>query len=186
MDVGVLSRVPGLFNLDYPPPAYIGDIENAPVVLLNGNGGYKSVETPLEFPDAAAAKRALDLLHNPRPVSSRDVSPYYASANYAPWLKTGELALVNAVAYRAPEITGGVVRVSHELPSALLHRRWLNDELIPAARAGRRLIVAHRNRLWNLPRSRESLGLLFTSNARSKSLPDETLNDVKQFLASRH
>jgi hypothetical protein len=57
-DADVLSTAPYLFNLDYPPPAYVGDIENASVVLLNGNGGYKP-ETKLEFPDSASIDRAL-------------------------------------------------------------------------------------------------------------------------------
>ncbi len=34
------------FNLNFPPPAFIGDVENAPVVLLEANGGYDPVVTP--------------------------------------------------------------------------------------------------------------------------------------------
>ena len=44
-DQNFLDGAPGVFNLSYPPPAYIGDIENAPIVLLNGNGGYNAQVT---------------------------------------------------------------------------------------------------------------------------------------------
>jgi hypothetical protein len=41
----------GCFNLCYPPPAFIGDIVNARVIILLLNGGYNKKLTPAEFPD---------------------------------------------------------------------------------------------------------------------------------------
>jgi hypothetical protein len=37
------------FNLEFPPPAFIGDIINAPVILLDANGGFDPIVTPNEF-----------------------------------------------------------------------------------------------------------------------------------------
>ena len=129
-DTAVLATVPNLFNLDFPPPAYVGDIESARVILLNGNGGYKPKVTPLEFPDRIAVERAINRLHHPAPIERSDVCSYYADANYARWLQSGELAMVNAIAYRAPEITEDVARISKKLPSTLLHIHWLRVEAI--------------------------------------------------------
>jgi hypothetical protein len=183
-DADILATVPNLFNLDFPPPAYVGDIENAPVILLNGNGGY-TAETKLEFLDAASIDRAIDRLHNPAAIDPINVCSYYAQANYAGWFNSGELAMVNAVAYRAPEITKDVHRIAKILPSTLLHIRWLKEEVITAAEKGLRLVIAHRNGLWSLKRIDEPQGVHFTSNARSKHLPSETLEVIQQFLSQR-
>jgi hypothetical protein len=181
-DADVLSSAPGLFNLDFPPPAYVGDIEHAPVVLLNGNGGYKPSVTPLEFPDAASVQRAIARMHNPTPVESSDISKYYTNANYARWLKSGEMAMVNAVAYRAPNITAAVARVAKKLPSTQLHIQWLMDEVMPAVRSGKRFVVAHRNRLWNLSRNNDWPGFYFSSNPRLPHLSQDALSRIDQFL----
>lgn len=66
-DAEVLSTGPGLFNLHFPPPAYVGDLERAPVVLLNVSGGYKLFVAPLAFPDAASVQRAIARMHDPTP-----------------------------------------------------------------------------------------------------------------------
>jgi hypothetical protein len=172
-----------LFNLDFPPPAYVGDIENARVILLNGNGGYKPAVTPLEFPDKIAVERAVSRLHHPVPIESTDVCSYYADANYAHWLQSGELAMVNAIAYRAPEITGNIAQISKRLPSTLLHIHWLRTEAMTAAQVGKRLIIAHRNRLWALKRDSELPGVHFTSNPQSPHLANRTLEIIERFLS---
>ena len=48
-DRPVFDRLKHTFNLDYPPPAFIGDIDHAPVVVLMANGGYDAKLTPTEF-----------------------------------------------------------------------------------------------------------------------------------------
>jgi hypothetical protein len=181
-DADVLERAPGIFNLDYPPPAFVGDIDNAPVIFLNGNGGYKQDVTPLEFPDTASIERAITRLHHPGLIDPADVSSYYARANYSQWLKSGELALVNAVAYRAPRITEDINRIARKLPSTQAHVQWLWEDVIPAARDGLRYIVVHRNRLWNLKRDKAFSGMHFTSNPVSEYLAGETLVAIKMFL----
>jgi hypothetical protein len=140
------------FHLDFPPPAYVGDVDRAPVILLMAHGGYDPALMPVEFPDEAAVQLYLDRLHAPRPVPPEEVSPYYAAANYAPLIASGHLALVNAVAYRSPKFKDVPENraVAEDLPSTLLHRRWLREELIPSALSDGRMIVMHQWRLWGL------------------------------------
>lgn len=66
-DTVVLGAQPQSFNFDYPPPAYLGDVENAPFVVLMLNGGYDPVITQKEVPDNGAVARYMDLLHHPGP-----------------------------------------------------------------------------------------------------------------------
>jgi len=42
------------FNLKFPPPAFVGDVDAAPIVILMSNGGYKPGITEREFPDEAS------------------------------------------------------------------------------------------------------------------------------------
>ncbi len=42
------------FNLRFPPPAFVGDPDSAPIIILMSNGGYKPGITEAEFPDDAA------------------------------------------------------------------------------------------------------------------------------------
>lgn len=165
------------FNLDWPPPAYIGDVVNAPYVLLMMNGGYDPQFTPTEFSHDDAIKRYIDLLHNPRPIDPKLVSPYY-TGNYGEYIRTGRLALVNAVAYRSGKLSGETKnkKLAHNLPSTLLHRQWLRNELIPQALSGDRKIIAHRNRMWQLDRDEYNHpNIIFTRSAVSSSLPREVL-----------
>jgi len=102
------------FNLQFPPPAFIGDIVNAPVIILENNGWYDRHMTPGEFPDLKACDEFREMLSAPRPVNptARSVSRYYLERNYSQWLIRGEAALVNGVAYRS--VDGGVpIRLRH-------------------------------------------------------------------------
>ena len=105
LDESVLAANKHCFNLDYPPPAFIGDIINAPVILLDANGGYDPVVTPTEFADLGSTDRFLDLLRNPRALHPGLIAPYYGARNFAELIAAGELALVNAVAYRSRSIS---------------------------------------------------------------------------------
>ena len=49
------------FNLQFPLPASVGD--DAPVVILMTNGGYKLGITEAEFPNARASKDYWRYLH---------------------------------------------------------------------------------------------------------------------------
>lgn len=184
-DEAIIAGHSHLFNLEYPPPAYIGDIENAPVILLNGNGGYKADITPSEFTTLESRHRHIERLHRPAPMSPDEVSSYYARANYAHWLKSGDLAMVNAIAYRSVGISNAIERLARKLPSTNLNIQWLTSEVIPAAKEGNRFVIAHRNRLWRLQRSGAIPGVYFTSNPRSEALSLEALSKIESFLARR-
>lgn len=170
------------FNLDYPPPAFMGDVDNAPVILLMANGGYDAVKTPAEFPDDESVQRYLSQLHRPRAVSPRTISPYYDAGNYGDLIENGKLALVNAVAYRSPKISNEPENraLAKRLPSTQVHRRWLRDELIPQAFAGERVVVVHRNRLWALSQdeSRHS-NIIFSRAPVSRFLSREIVERIK-------
>lgn len=140
------------FNLDYPPPAFIGDVVNAPIVILSNNGGYSETGTPKEFPDRDALDEYRDMLSNPRPLSrnERTVARYYLERNYTQWLVDGVATLVNGVAYRS--VNGKakhVTRMTKTLPSALVHQTWLRQVLLPQAERGERFVIVHRWSRWN-------------------------------------
>ncbi|MCB6176540.1 hypothetical protein LHP98_00155 [Rhodobacter sp. Har01] len=151
-DAPVFANTDHSFHLDFPPPAYVGDVDRAPVILLMAHGGYDPALMAVEFPDQASIQRYLDRLHDPRPVQPGDVSPYYAAANYAPLIASGRLALVNAVAYRSRKFKDAPENraLAEHLPSTFLHRRWLRQNLIPSALVGDRMVVVHQWRLWGL------------------------------------
>ncbi len=139
------------FNLDYPPPAFIGDIINAPVIILDNNGGYDPALTPGEFARPGAAERYRRQLANPEPLDPdrHVVSPYYLQRNYTRWLISGEAALVNALAYRSVDSNAPLVKkLNRILASAIYHRKWLSEVLVPLARKGERFVVVHRRGLW--------------------------------------
>lgn len=181
-DVPVFDGYSHSFNLDYPPPAFIGDVENAPVVLLDANGGYNPDETPQEFAVPSAVERYIDQLHNPRRLRPSELAPYYARRNFASLIGDGRLALVNAVAYRSAGISKEPQnrRVAALLPSTDVHRRWLRTELLKQAASGERLVIAHRNSLWNLKKSEHSIeGVIFTTNPVSPDLSFAILDLIR-------
>lgn len=188
LDAPVFATNPHSFNLDYPPPAFIGDINNAPVVLLEANGGFDPVVTPSEFAAPDALDRYLDLLRNPRAVHPGQIAPYYCARNYADLIAAGEMVLVNAVAYRSVSISRepNNRRLAEQLPSTAIHRAWLRDVLVPAASRGERLVVAHRTALWRIKRSEPDLnGVIFTTNPVSADMSRATLAEIRAFLDGR-
>ena len=139
------------FNLEFPPPAFIGDILNAPIIILDNNGGYDHT-TPREFPDDRAREEYRSALKTPRQLNpnAASTSPYYLRRNFSRWLITGEAALINGVAYRSKDGNAlGVKQLTRELPSALFHQRWLRETLAPLAMSGERFVVIHRWGRWN-------------------------------------
>ena len=143
-----------ILNRDYPPPAFIGDVDNAPVVILMGNGGYDPQATPLEFPNEGSVTRYIAYLRKPRPIEPNLISPYYAQHYAAPLIRTGKAVIVNACAYRSSRkmnAGGRLQPLADALPSVSVARNWVQNELKVAANAGDRLVVVHRPGLWCLP-----------------------------------
>ena len=173
------------FNFDYPPPAYVGDIVRAPVVMLLTNGGY-SDGTQNEFSRQGDTERYLERLHDPSLMRPEGYSQYYLKWNYTKFLTEGDLAIVNVVAYRSPGFSYDNQKIADMLPSAERHRRWLREELLPAAAAGERLVVAHRHRHWKLdPEKDRQRNLIYPNGWRNPRLERETKEQVEKFLASR-
>lgn len=171
------------FNLDYPPPAYVGDVEQAPAILLMANGGF-NVKTADEFREAGSVQRYIERLHNPKPVDPAEISPYYDAGNYGDLIKSGKLALINAVAYRSKKISDENENKSlaKRLPSTLLHHRWLKEEMIPQAISGKRLIIAHRNGLWPLRKWQVNHpNIIFSPNPNSPYLTHKILDRIRDF-----
>jgi len=188
LDEPFFERFRHNFNLDYPPPAYIGDIESAPVVLLEAHGGYGEEVTPAEFADPGTAAMYLRRLYDPGPVVAEKVAPYYGERNYADLIASGVLALVNAVAYRTPDMSKEASnrKLVERLPSTAVHRTWLKSELLSQVARGERLVVANRSGLWDLQRSGDPVpGLVFTPNPRMSDLDRGTLEYVHNWLTKK-
>lgn len=185
-DAEVLSRHEHTFNLDFPPPAFIGDVDNAPIVILMANGGYdphKITGTQSEFLEPSDFAEHLQMLQSERICIPRRLSPYYTENTVFPWVRGGSAVIVNAVAYRSPKITEEPQNqeVARILPSARVHKEWLLEEVLPAAERGQRCVVAHRRRLWKLPKKIIFHGMFicpqipFPPTCREISLPSLVL-----------
>lgn len=178
------------FNLDYPPGAYVGDIVNAPVIILDNNGGYDPVMTPGEFPDAEARASFMAALASPGPVDfqARHVSPYYRKRNFAKLLASGLAALVNGVAYRSVDGTApGVKALTRALPSAQFHRAWLTGEVLPLAERGERFVVVHRTSRWldAVAPFRNHPNAIVSRSSISPDLSRAELQAIDAFLGQR-
>ena len=64
-DAAVMNNYPGVFNLDYPSPAFTGDVLNARIIIVMGNGGYKPGITDSEYVDPETADWQLQRLREP-------------------------------------------------------------------------------------------------------------------------
>jgi hypothetical protein len=98
----------------------------------------------------------------------------------------GQAVIVNAIAYRSHSITNEPAnkKMRKILPSALLHRRWLLNDVLPAVKAGKRKVIAHRPSLWDLDRTRSDF--LFSTNPVSEHLSEAMRECASRWLASRH
>lgn len=152
-DEDVLGREPHSFNLDFPPPAFVGDVVNAKIIVLAANGGYSATVTPGEFVAKGAAERYIERLARPAEADWREVAPYYRGINYAELVFSGRAAIVNACAYRSPKISEerDNRKLIEKLRSVQMTRRWLIEVVLPEMQAGNRVVVGKRHGLWDLP-----------------------------------
>lgn len=149
----LLEHEPHSFNLDYPPPAFVGNISDAPVIVLAANGGYDQTRTSREFEAHESSQLYLERLANPASANWAEVAPYYQGINYADLLLNGKVAIVNACAYRSKKISEepNNKKLIKKLPSVRFNRKWLIEVVLPAANRGERLIAGKRYGLWDLP-----------------------------------
>jgi hypothetical protein len=75
-DIGIFERYPHSFNLEFPPPAFIGDVDNAPVVILMANGGY-GPDTAAEFETQTDRSEYISWLRGETAAIPPKLSPYY-------------------------------------------------------------------------------------------------------------
>jgi hypothetical protein len=176
------------FNLDFPPPAFIGDVDNAPIVILMLNGGYDCDRTPKEFAEPRDCAEYLSWIKGERSQFPKNLSAYYTESPEFPWVREGKAVIVNAVAYRSKGITRELEnrRLAERLPSVKAHRLWLRNEVLPDAKKGRRMIVAHRCGLWNFSSSefRGTANVYHSKNPVSPYLTDDLRERMKSFLNS--
>lgn len=177
------------FDLSFPPPAFIGDVENAPIIILDNNGGFDPTMTPGEFQTRGAADGFRGDLAGSAVVDPRApwVSPYYLQRNFTKWLVAGEAALVNGVAYRS--VSGrerSVARLTKALSSAAFHRQWLIEAVLPAVDRGERFLIVHRWSRWGDVAGNliGRFGTIHSSAPISKDLTSQELLAGKTFLQS--
>lgn len=184
-DAGIFGSSPHSFNLDFPAPAFVGDIVNARIIILMANGGYSASETPQEFPDGAAVRAYMTRLANPASADWQGVAPYYDKTNYAHWLHAGTAAVVNACAYRSRKISEEKEnqRLIKRLPSARFTRDWLMKSVLPLAVGGERIIVGKRYGHWKLPEEFwSSSGVIKDTAPVSANLSKKVIRQLEVFL----
>jgi hypothetical protein len=175
------------FNLRFPPPAFVGDV-NAPIVILMSNGGYKPGITEAEFPDEASVSEHRAFIRGETTALPSRLAYYYAAGQVGDWIATGQAVLVNAVAYRSPQLSKEPYNkdVASRLPSLAAHRRWVMKEVLPEAAGGRRFLLVHRNGWWQIPQRFFGPCVLFSDPARAepnRPAPDrEKLDQAHRWL----
>lgn len=189
-DGPALASADHSFNLDFPPPAFVGN-PDAPIVILMANGGYKPGVTEGEFLGTEDVAEHLAYLRGERKQMPRRMSDYYRRGTVGRWLVEGLAVSVNAVPYRSPGLSGepANIRVARSLPSLVVHRRWLMDEVLPEATMGRRFLFVHRNSWWQVPYGAAGPTVRFSDPARAepnRAAPDQAkLAEAEAWLQAR-
>jgi hypothetical protein len=187
LDIPYFKKAEGKhsFNLDYPPPAFIGDVDNAKVIVLMASGGFGK-ETQLEFPTQDDHQEHIDWLVGRRKEMPKNLSRYYIDNNLFSWIESGKAVLVNAIAYRSPKISEEPENeaLGKTLPSYQASLAWLNQEVLPLTLKNQRLLVAHRWRLWGLNRNsiNSPENLIFSNNPVSPHLSELTKGKIRAWL----
>jgi hypothetical protein len=171
------------FNRDFPPPAFIGDVDNAPIVILMAHGGYDPQVTPSEFPEEADRIEYLQWLKGERTDAPRNLSTYYTQNAAFRWIRDGQAVIVNAVAYRSQKLAHEPqnLKLAKLLPSMRVHQQWLRDDVLPN---GSRCVVAHHRRLWNssLPSEILPKNVHISTNPISRNLSRDLIARLDAWL----
>jgi hypothetical protein len=185
-DQRVLSENDHSFNLDFPVSPYVGNIVNAPVIILGANAGYHEARTPVEFPDEASIGRYLARVRDPAAADWQSMHQYYHDVNYGALLLDGRAAWLNVCAYRSRKISNEPInrRLVERLPSVAYARRWLIEAVMPLAAQGKRLVVAKRPGLWKLTASAKTApGMALDPTPISPQVTREPWARIEAFLA---
>jgi hypothetical protein len=172
------------FQTAEPPPAFIGDIENASVVVLFSNGGWNP-KTNNEFlqPRNSPAEYVARL-HNSLACDPSIISPYYASSNLARFLERGQVAILNLIPYRSPELSKEPKnqKFAWKLQSSQLAFRWVNEVAMPQAEAHTRLVVLKRKLWLKFVEQRWHRYLINREPYRGPHVSDETRHEIDNFI----
>ena len=76
-DKPFLDRHSHTFDLRSPPPAFIGDVDNAGLVVLMLNGGITADLEAAEFPEPEDSQEYINWLAGRRNAPPRRLSTYY-------------------------------------------------------------------------------------------------------------
>jgi hypothetical protein len=177
------ARLQSDFNLEFPPPAYFGAVDSAPVVVLYNNGRY-SAETRGEFIREGVYVEYIDEIHAARPCDPGVFSEYYAKNCLRSYVMQGSVCWVNAIAYRSANTRKLARHKSRAiLPSHQVSLRWLRDELLPEAAAGRRLVIFHRWSLWHSRKGKEvGENVKYSSNPVGENVSVAMREQIDAFL----
>jgi hypothetical protein len=160
------------FNLKFPPPAFVGDVDAAPIVILMSNGGYKPGITEREFPDEASISEYRRYIRGEVHALPPRLSPYYATGRVGEWIHAGRAVVVNAVPYRSPSLSSSKEAYNRSaakhLRSLAAHRRWVMQEVLPEATRCRRFLLVHRKGWWDVPERLAGHCVLFSDAARAE------------------
>jgi hypothetical protein len=185
-DRPVLGGESHSFNLDHPVSPYIGDVLNAPIVILNANAGYKPDLTPTEFPDAASVSAYIARVDDPSGSDWSFVSRYYNDTNYGHLVASGKVVVVNACAYRSPRISDKKEADNRAMiksrPSSKLMRQWLLEAVLPLAAKGERLIINNRGKHWRLGPAADAPGVVRDPCPASALITSTALSAMSDFL----
>jgi hypothetical protein len=179
------------FDLQFPPPAFVGDVDAAPIVILMSNGGYKSGITEAEFPDEASISEYRRYIRGEVRTLPPRIAAYYARGRVGQWIHAGKAVLVNAVPYRSPSLSKEAYNgnVAKRLQSLAAHRRWVMQEVLPEATRCRRFLLVQRKVWWEVPERLAGRCVLFSDPARAepnRQWPDqEKLDRVERWLNER-
>ncbi len=174
--------VGALFQKNFIPSAFFGDVLNAKVILCYGNGGPEGDQEFYRNP--AMQEALLDHIRNPGPVDPSRFFDYFDDQWFSTLIKDGQAVLVNAVAYRSKDMNALTVANTREIPSVKVARAWI-QLACSEANGGHRLVVFQRNRLWGIKRH-DSPGVVFATNPRSKSLSGVTRGAITNYLNRGH
>lgn len=176
------------FNTDYPPSPYIGNVIDAPIIILGLNGRFSS-GTAVEFSAPGANAAHLTRISHPESADWRAMAAYYIrETNFGGFILNGQAVVVNGCTYRSPKWSSEREnqRFARKLPSSAFLRQWLEKELVPATARGDRLVIAWRWNSWLLTAGQfESSHFRYSSAPVSSSLTANMIGVMQDHLRRR-
>jgi hypothetical protein len=179
-DADALRGVDHTFELDHPPPAFIGH-PDAPVIILLANGGPARSG---EFDEPSAAESFYAALRT----GDFRLPEHHGPQRVHTWVEQKLAVRVNSVAYRSMRLSAEPHnrKVAETLPSVAVHRRWLRQVVLPAAARDEKLVIVHRSGLWGLKRGQDDTpNVIFTTNPISPHPSRAALDVAEAWLKRR-